>query len=275
VAALPPADAGPDAFLCTGSPGVTIGTPAQPGLVYTWSPVTGLSDPNAAQTVATPTVATTYTLTVTNVSTGCRRSDSVTVTPGAPVARSGGPGPVTAPIVIGVPPCDPALEYSWTPTNDLSDPAICNPVAAPGVTTTYCLTVRDKATGCSSAQDCITVEPGAGNCTLTEIPAVISRLLASRRFDFVPVPPLRTDDVHIEWQQDAKALGGYRGYAVLVKTDIPSAKTVGRVVFTTTPAVTDTVGVDPGVLTPPRPARELYFYQVAGICRDGASVGPL
>jgi gliding motility-associated-like protein len=43
---------------------------------YTWSPATGLSDPNIADPVASPLVSTTYTLTVTSVN-GC--SDSATV----------------------------------------------------------------------------------------------------------------------------------------------------------------------------------------------------
>ena len=71
------ADAGPDADICFGQP-VQIGTPSGIGgsgdYSYSWSPAVGLSDPSAPQPMANPPVEAspvTYTLTVTDIGTGC------------------------------------------------------------------------------------------------------------------------------------------------------------------------------------------------------------
>jgi hypothetical protein len=49
------------------------------GVSFSWLPITGLANPNAPQTKASPTVTTTYTLTVVNDSIhGCNCADSVT-----------------------------------------------------------------------------------------------------------------------------------------------------------------------------------------------------
>ena len=75
------ANAGPDVSInCSSTTaGVTIGSPAQAGSVYTWSPASGLNNPNIANPIANPGATTTYTLTVTN-SSGCTATDQVVVT---------------------------------------------------------------------------------------------------------------------------------------------------------------------------------------------------
>lgn len=100
-AGLPPsANAGADMDLCAGV-GATLGAPAIDGLQYAWSPTDGLSSPTSAQPVATPSVTTTYTLTVTDPSNNQFSTDTVTVVVhGLPVARIGdgvgGAAPATA-----------------------------------------------------------------------------------------------------------------------------------------------------------------------------------
>jgi hypothetical protein len=49
-----------------------------PGYTYSWSPTTGLNTPNIANPVASPTITTTYVLTVTD-SKGCTRSLGITI----------------------------------------------------------------------------------------------------------------------------------------------------------------------------------------------------
>ncbi len=71
-------DAGPDRRTCDNNP-VQLGGPPEPGRVYSWSPVTGLSNPNISNPIATPSVSTTYTLTVTNSGGGCATPDMVDV----------------------------------------------------------------------------------------------------------------------------------------------------------------------------------------------------
>lgn len=72
------ADAGPDKKTCDTKP-VQLGVLPKPGLVYQWTPVTGLNNPNIANPIATPTVSTKYTLHVANNGGGCATSDEVNV----------------------------------------------------------------------------------------------------------------------------------------------------------------------------------------------------
>ncbi len=65
---VPVARAGADLILCQGS-GSSIGLPAlggTPPYTYSWSPVSGLSDPGIAQPLANPVTSTTYEVTVTD-----------------------------------------------------------------------------------------------------------------------------------------------------------------------------------------------------------------
>ncbi|MEO7305856.1 MAG: HYR domain-containing protein, partial [Ferruginibacter sp.] len=55
-----------------------IASGGSPGFTYSWSPATGLNDPNIANPVASPTVTTTYVLTVTDTK-GCTRSLGITI----------------------------------------------------------------------------------------------------------------------------------------------------------------------------------------------------
>jgi gliding motility-associated-like protein len=72
------ANAGPDRLSCQNAP-VQIGTNSSPGFVYSWSPVTGLSNPNISNPIATPSVTTEYVLTVRNFGGGCLSTDTVIV----------------------------------------------------------------------------------------------------------------------------------------------------------------------------------------------------
>jgi gliding motility-associated-like protein len=51
------------------------------------------------------------------------------------------------PVLIGAN-AKPGLVYNWTPAAGLNNPSISNPLAAPGVTTTYVLTTRHDGGGC-------------------------------------------------------------------------------------------------------------------------------
>jgi hypothetical protein len=75
----PLADAGPDPDPTRCAP-VRLGTPGFPLLDYSWSPPGGLSDPTAPQPWADPGgLPTTYTLTVTDPTSGCVAADEVLV----------------------------------------------------------------------------------------------------------------------------------------------------------------------------------------------------
>ena len=70
--------AGPDILYCGDNP-VPIGVIPRPGLVYSWSPAEGLSNSNVANPLASPSVTTTYVLSVRSRGGGCFNSDSVLV----------------------------------------------------------------------------------------------------------------------------------------------------------------------------------------------------
>jgi hypothetical protein len=81
------ADAGPDIALCSNLPlGDVIGAEAQGGLVYSWSPTQGLSNPNIAQPVVTQPGN--YVLTVIE-DTFCISHDSVEVSTWGQLADAG------------------------------------------------------------------------------------------------------------------------------------------------------------------------------------------
>jgi gliding motility-associated-like protein len=156
----PATNAGPDRVICNGG-NVQIGTAAVAGNTYSWSPSAGLSSTTIAQPIASPTVTTTYILTVTNSATGCQDTDEVTVTVGtSPVANAGpdrsdcdGNGVIIGtPAIVGV-------TYSWSPTTGLSSTTVAQPTANPAVTTSYTVTVTNTASGCTSS-DVVLVRVG-------------------------------------------------------------------------------------------------------------------
>lgn len=80
---LPTVSAGSNVAICIGQSTTIGGNPSASGTVgpylFSWEPATGLSSSNAANPVATPTVTTIYTLTVTDAF-GCQNSATITVT---------------------------------------------------------------------------------------------------------------------------------------------------------------------------------------------------
>ncbi len=150
VASAVVAEAGPDKTIASGG-STTLEGSASGGVApytYSWSPTTGLSNPNIAQPTASPTTTTTYTLTV-HDSLAQTATDTVTVTVASAVVADAGPDKTIASggsttlegsASGGVGP----YTYSWSPTTGLSNPNIAQPTASPTTTTTYTLTVHDS-----------------------------------------------------------------------------------------------------------------------------------
>ncbi len=128
--------AGNDTQICTGTSVQLIASGAN---TYSWSPTTGLNNPNISNPIANPTTTTTYTVTGTDVN-GCVNTDQVTVTviEGAGITASGNvticEGEGTTLNVAG------GTNYTWSPATGLNNPFSPNPVANPTVTTTYTVT---------------------------------------------------------------------------------------------------------------------------------------
>ena len=153
-----------DQTICQGDTvqiGVTVSGGTSP-YSYSWSPATGLSDPNVAQPDAFPQSTTVYTVTVTDA-VGCSTQATVTVTvnPQPTITLSdvevcqGDTVQIGAEAQGGTPP----YSYSWSPASGLSDPNVAQPDAFPQSTTVYTVTVTD-AVGCSTqATVTVTVNP--------------------------------------------------------------------------------------------------------------------
>ncbi len=159
---LPIANAGgPTTNICLGD-SINIGLPSLPnGSIYSWSPSTGLANPNTSITQASPASTTTYTLTVTDINT-CVNTDSIEVTVNSVPSKNAGADKAIClgeSVQIG----DTAVlgnTYLWTPALGLSSDIISNPIATPTVTTTYILTEAILTTGCFKT-DTVTVTVNA------------------------------------------------------------------------------------------------------------------
>ncbi|MBE0643658.1 MAG: choice-of-anchor L domain-containing protein [Bacteroidetes bacterium] len=152
VDSLPLIDAGLDTIRCPNGI-VQIGTPVLDAISpYTvhWTPENGLSDPNIEMPFASPSVTTTYVLTL-RTEAGCIVRDTVVVTV-SDIAFEAGPDTTIcqgSAIVIGSPATNgrPPYSYEWTPPDGLSDPSIATPTASPSITTMYHV-VMQSGEGC-------------------------------------------------------------------------------------------------------------------------------
>jgi hypothetical protein len=159
---LPTADAGSDATIDCNNTSATLGTAAQAGYTYAWTPATGLDDATAAQPTASPATTTTYSLVVTETLTGCESAPDevvVTVDNDLPTADAGSDATIdcnNTSATLGTA-AQAGYTYAWTPATGLDDATSAQPTASPATTTTYSLVVTETLTGCESAPDEVVV----------------------------------------------------------------------------------------------------------------------
>lgn len=147
-------NAGKDTTICL-TDGIQL-NPQTNGLNYSWSPVTGLDNPNILNPIATPLVNTTYTLTSSVGKCFTKDDISINVVP-YPAVNAGLDTVICFGKTIQLNANITASSFSWTPTNTLVNPNTLNPIAGPQNTTQYFLTVSDTL-GCPKAvTDTITV----------------------------------------------------------------------------------------------------------------------
>jgi gliding motility-associated-like protein len=154
--------AGVDKSVCVPSAPVRIGgVPTAAGgsgsFSYTWSPTTGLDNPNAANPNATVTSSTTYYVTVTDLVSGCFGVDSMDLTVNPSPSIDAGPNVSICPNSSSQLGASGGISYVWTPTSGLSNPNFCCPIANPSVATWYYVTGTD-INGCK-AVDSVLVTP--------------------------------------------------------------------------------------------------------------------
>lgn len=132
------------------------------GIIYSWSPITGVTDPNSSSTLFNPSASTDYTVTVTDAS-GCVGSESVSITVNPLPAVSAGNNQAFCAgtsVTIGGSPTGPVgSTYAWSPSSGLSSSTVANPIATPTSTTAYTVIVTD-ANGCINSDTVnVTVNP--------------------------------------------------------------------------------------------------------------------
>jgi hypothetical protein len=113
---------------------------------YSWVPSTGLSDVSIENPTANPINSTSYTITGTTGTCSNSTNFTLTVSTAINVVAGG-----TATICQGSTAqlsASGGTTYSWSPSTDLNNATITNPVATPALTTTY--TVTGTSGGCSS-----------------------------------------------------------------------------------------------------------------------------
>jgi gliding motility-associated-like protein len=168
---------GPAISFCSGTTSAPLGGTATPvaGTTYSWTPTTGLSNPNILNPTVTGTnttgapITTTYTLTATTAN-GCTATGTVAVTINPAAVADAGLAKTTCsnvPVAIGNGTAVAGTTYAWTPTTGLSNPAVLNPtvtlpnLGTANITQTYTLTAT-TANGCTAtANVVVTVFPAA------------------------------------------------------------------------------------------------------------------
>ena len=172
----PVANAGPDRSVCPNVASTPLGSAPVAGVVYAWSPATGLSSPTAAQpTVTLPNttgapIVLNYALTVSS-GAGCQTSiDSVRVTISPAAIANAGPALATCSGVASAPlgaAALPGYTYAWSPATGLSSPTAAQPTVTLTNTTGAPLTASYTLTA-TSPQGCtatgaviVTINPAA------------------------------------------------------------------------------------------------------------------
>lgn len=132
--------AGADRNLCLGD---TTSLSASGGTAYSWSPATGLSDPNIANPDAFPTVTTNYIVTAIGTNPLCHDNDTVLINVVPNLVASAGVDTVVCPgkpIQLWAKGGD---FYKWTPSKFLDYDETAAPLCNPDVTTTYTVVVKN------------------------------------------------------------------------------------------------------------------------------------
>ena len=115
---------------------------------YSWSPVTGLSNPNIGNPVATPSTLTQYIVTGTTVN-GCVAKDTLNITVlSKPTITKSPDSSICINSTVQLL-ASGGVSYNWAPGASLSNPSIPNPIAAPSSNTVYHVIVTGANT-CSN-----------------------------------------------------------------------------------------------------------------------------
>jgi PKD repeat protein len=194
--------AGPDQVICPGA-SATLSLPsAGTGISYAWSPATGLNTTSGSTVIASPSVATRYTVVATTAE-GCSTQDTVLVSVRPAVSVSAGPRRFVCPgssAPLSVAGIGPGASYSWSPATGLNTTTGSSVIATPTATTLYTVRVTN-AEGCRG-QDTVRVVvrpalsisagPDQAICPGTATALSVPSLGAGAIYAWVPAAGLNT-----------------------------------------------------------------------------------
>ena len=144
------ADAGMDQTICNGE---SANLQASGGVLFQWSPSTGLNFTNVSNPIASPSTTTTYTVIATDEN-GCTDADVITINVEAvPNVTTNGNQEICEGESVGLS-AGGGISYNWSPSLGLSSTSNSNPIASPTSTTTYTVIVTDN-NGCTASSDVI------------------------------------------------------------------------------------------------------------------------
>lgn len=204
-------DVGDDIRICEGESIRLGGRPVQgkPPFRYAWIPAKGLNVTDVPTPIASPTITTSYVVSVIDAN-GCGGRDTITVTVvPKPLIDAGAnvnmcedsSSPIGNPATGGVPP----YTYAWTPATGLNDPTVATPVASPKATTKYSVLVTD-ANGCSATASTtvtvhsvprVTVDPNVSICrgSRRKITSTVKGGKGPFRYEWLPRNGLNQYDI--------------------------------------------------------------------------------
>ncbi|MFC2176295.1 PKD domain-containing protein, partial [Bacteroidota bacterium] len=149
--ASPNADVGSDLAICAGNSVQLSPVILTAGATYAWTPATGLDNPNIATPTANPANTTVYSLKVTS-SNGCSDTDDLTLSVNPlPNVDAGADGSLCQgeTFQLGA---SGAATYSWSPSADLNNSTIANPIFS-GTNATVLTVTGTDANNCVNTDD--------------------------------------------------------------------------------------------------------------------------
>lgn len=218
--------------LCNGG---SVRLVASGSLRYRWSPATGLSDPNIANPIASPTTTTTYTVVGMREDFPCgtTTSSQVTITVGNPVVELGPTRSICSggSVVLGQMPAggSPPYRYAWSPAAGLDNPSGATPTASPAATTQYILVVTD-ASGCVT-RDTVLVSVTQAKATLSTASLDFGELDGCRPTEVRTVTITNTGDTTLDLATTSVTGTGFMLVSVVPRFIGPGESAVVTVSF--------------------------------------------
>jgi gliding motility-associated-like protein len=138
----------PDYSVCAGK---SRQLSASGGDTYQWSPASFLDNPQVSNPVALPGTSITYSVTITENTCleSATLSTKLTLLP-APDVRADKSNDITCSLGSARLSASGAQDFTWTPSNGLSNPGIYDPVASPVASTLYTVSGKDQ-NGCTGS----------------------------------------------------------------------------------------------------------------------------